>query len=110
MAASSTTSSRASPRASASSSPSWPRPPIPPLTARMRRTASRRAQQDRIYQFLAAQTEPVSLAQIIAELGLKSWTATSTLNRLQRKGRIEHPGHDAWQIRKPPPAQAWCTG
>jgi DNA-binding IclR family transcriptional regulator len=47
----------------------------------------------------SAQTEPVALARIIAELGLKRWTATSILYRLQRMGSIEHAGHDAWQIR-----------
>jgi hypothetical protein len=67
------------------------------------------SEQDRVYQFLAAQTEPVSLARIITELGLKRWTATGTLNRLQRKGRIEHPGHDAWQIRKPAPGGSGST-
>ena len=56
---------------------------------------------ERICQFLESQTEPVSLAKIIAELDLRRWTATGTLNRLQRQGRIEHPGYDAWQIRKP---------
>jgi hypothetical protein len=57
------------------------------------------SEQDRVYQFLAAQTEPVSLAKIIAELGVKKWTVTNALYRLRRKGRVEHAGHDAWQIR-----------
>ena len=55
--------------------------------------------EDRVYRFLAAQTEPVGLARIIAELGLKKWTATSSLTRLQRKGLIQHAGHDAWRVR-----------
>jgi Mn-dependent DtxR family transcriptional regulator len=49
--------------------------------------------------FLAAQTQPATLARIIAELGLKRWTTTSALHRLQRQGRIEHPGYDAWWVR-----------
>ena len=64
---------------------------------------------ERICQFLESQTAPVSLAKIIAELDLRRWTATGTLNRLQRQGRIEHPGHDAWQIRKPAPGGSGGT-
>jgi hypothetical protein len=62
------------------------------------------SQQDRILQFLAAQTESVSLARIITELGLKKWTATSSLTRLQRKGLVQHAGYDRWLIRPPSPA------
>jgi hypothetical protein len=62
---------------------------------------------ERICRFLENQTAPVSLAKIIAELDLRRWTAVGTLGRLQRQGRIEHPGHDAWQIRKPAPC---CSG
>ena len=57
------------------------------------------SEQDRVYEFLAGQTEPVSLAKIIAELGLKKWSATSSLTRLQRKGLIQHAGYDAWRAR-----------
>jgi hypothetical protein len=64
---------------------------------------------ERICQFLENQTAPVSLAKIIAELDLRRWTAVGTLGRLQRQGRIEHPGHDAWQIRKPAPGESGDT-
>jgi hypothetical protein len=57
------------------------------------------SEQDRVYRFLAGQAEPVSLARIVAELEIRRWTVTSILYRLQRKGRLEHAGHDAWQIR-----------
>jgi hypothetical protein len=84
-------------------------PPDPAPDSEDEAAGEQESEQDRIYQFLLAQTEPVSLARIITELGLKRWTATGTLNRLQRKGRIEHPGHDAWQIRKPAPGGSGST-
>jgi hypothetical protein len=59
----------------------------------------RESEQDRVYRFLSAQTEPVALAQIIAELGIRRWTVTSILYRLLKRGSIEHAGRDAWQIR-----------
>jgi Mn-dependent DtxR family transcriptional regulator len=59
----------------------------------------RESEQDRVYQFLSAQTEPVALARIIAELGIKRWTVTSILHRLLKRGSVEHAGRDAWQIR-----------
>jgi hypothetical protein len=41
----------------------------------------------------------VTLARIIAELGIKRWTVTSILYRLLKRGSIEHAGRDTWQIR-----------
>jgi hypothetical protein len=74
---------------------------LPVLPPEAEANGEQESQQDRILQFLAAQTEPVSLARIIAELGIKKWSATSALYRLQRQGRIEHPARDCWQILKP---------
>jgi hypothetical protein len=76
-------------------------PPSDPVPDGEDETAGEVLASERICQFLESQTEPVSLAKIIAELDLRRWTATGTLNRLQRQGRVEHPGYDAWQIRKP---------
>ncbi len=59
------------------------------------------SEQDRVYQFLAAQTEPVGLAQIVAGLGIKRWTINSALYRLLKKGSVEHVGRDAWKIAAP---------
>ena len=59
----------------------------------------RESEQDRVYRFLSAQTEPVGLARIIAELGIKRWTVTSILYRLLKRGSVEHAGRDAWQVR-----------
>jgi len=55
--------------------------------------------EDRVYRFLAAQTEPVGLARIGASLGIKRWTINSALYRLLKKGSVEHVGHDAWRVR-----------
>ena len=59
------------------------------------------SQQERVLQFLASQTEPVSLAQIVAELNANRWTVNSTLHRLLKKGNVEHVGRDAWKIAAP---------
>jgi hypothetical protein len=52
-----------------------------------------------VYRFLAAQTEPVGLARIVAELGIKRWTVNSVLYRLLKRGNVEHPGRDVWRAR-----------
>jgi hypothetical protein len=72
---------------------------IPPVAPEDEADGEQESEQDRIHEFLGRQPGPVTLARIIAELGVKKWTATNALYRLQRKGRVEHAGHDAWQIR-----------
>jgi hypothetical protein len=57
------------------------------------------SEQERVYQFLAGQTELVGLARIVAGLGIKRWTINSALYRLLKKGSVEHVGHDAWRVR-----------
>jgi hypothetical protein len=56
---------------------------------------------DRICDFLAAQTEPVGLAQIVAGLNANRWSINSALHRLLKKGSVEHVGRDAWKIAAP---------
>ncbi len=59
----------------------------------------RESDQDRIYQYLVAQKEPVRLTEIVHELDIKRYTVSKTLNRLARKGSVEHVGRDAWRVR-----------
>jgi len=74
-------------------------PPDPAPDGEIEAEGNGQGSEDRVYRFLAAQAGPVGLGQIIAELGLKKWTATSSLTRLQRKGLIQHAGYDAWRVR-----------
>jgi hypothetical protein len=76
-------------------------PVLPPEDAA---NGEQESQQDRILSFLSAQTGPVTLARIIAELGANRWTVNSTLHRLLKKGNVEHVGRDAWKIAAPAPS------
>ncbi len=74
-------------------------PPDPAPDSEDEGDGEQESQQDRVYEFLAAQTEPVGLARIGASLGIKRWTINSALYRLLKKGSVEHVGHDAWRVR-----------
>jgi hypothetical protein len=74
--------------------------PVPPDPAP---DDAAQSQQDRIYEFLAGQTEPASLSRIVDALQIKRWTVVGSLGRLQRQDRIEHTARDAWRARGPAP-------
>jgi RecA-family ATPase len=60
----------------------------------------RQTEQDRIYEFLLAQPEPVSVKDIAEALNMKPNTVRGTLQRLQERGSVEHPRNNAWTIRR----------
>jgi biotin operon repressor len=59
----------------------------------------RETAQDKIFNFLLAQQEPSSVAEIGDELGLKRATVRGTLNRLKGHGTVETVGRGKWQVR-----------
>jgi RecA-family ATPase len=60
----------------------------------------RESEQDRLYQFLFAQQEPVGLRDIADALGMRINTVRSALQRLQNRGGIERVGRNAWTVRR----------
>jgi len=58
----------------------------------------RETEQDRVYQFLLVQKEPVSVQDIVDALpGMNRNTVKSTLQRLQKRGSVENTGKKAWR-------------
>jgi hypothetical protein len=79
--------------------PSVAPPPDPAPDSEDEADGEQESEQARVYEFLAAQTEPVGLARIVAGLRIKRWTINSALYRLLKNGSVEHVGHDAWRVR-----------
>jgi hypothetical protein len=59
----------------------------------------REREQDRVYKFLLAQTEPVSVQTIMDGLpSMKRNTVRGTLQRLQSRGSVKSEGRGAWTV------------
>jgi RecA-family ATPase len=55
--------------------------------------------QDRIYNYLREQQEPVTATELIAELKTNKWTTLSALGRLKKRGVVEQAGRGKWGAR-----------
>jgi hypothetical protein len=62
-------------------------------------TVRQETMQDKIFNFLREQKEPVSVSEIAAELQISQGTIHTTLGRLKKRGAIERKEKNKWQTR-----------
>jgi len=64
------------------------------------RQVQKESEQDRVFQFLQEQKEPVTVSEIVDALEMNRSTVKSALNRLAKRGSIYAKRKDAWQAHR----------